>query len=171
MSQPSSVRKSPTTAPFITLHTAFSVQAELIQDNQWQVNFNLTLPSFQPHMAGVLSLVKLSATAAFSPPITFISSIGTISNYASLYSQARIPEIPFHDPKIAASAGYAESKWIAERLLEEAGRRGVRSNVLRVGQIAGPVEDGTREGGEWNGREWFPSVSLLLPLHFTLVMN
>ena len=37
----------------------------------------------------------------------------------------------------------------------------MNSNILRVGQIAGPVEDGTREGGEWNRNEWFPSVSLL----------
>ncbi|KAL5314376.1 hypothetical protein ACEPPN_018802 [Leptodophora sp. 'Broadleaf-Isolate-01'] len=130
----------------------------VIIHSQWQVNFNLALSSFLSHIAGVLNLTKFSANATFSPPITFISSIGTVSNYASLYDQPRIPEIPFHDPKIAADAGYAESKWIAERLLEEAGKRGVRSNIMRVGQIAGPVEDGTRETGEWNRSEWFPSL-------------
>lgn len=123
------------------------------------MNFNLALPSFRPHIAGVLNLTKFSASATFSPPITFISSIGTVTNYPSLYDEPRIPEVPFHDPKIAAEAGYSESKWIAERLLQEAGKRGVGSNILRVGQIAGPVENGTKERGEWNRNEWFPSVS------------
>ncbi|KAH7336688.1 hypothetical protein BKA65DRAFT_563960 [Rhexocercosporidium sp. MPI-PUGE-AT-0058] len=130
----------------------------VIIHSQWQVNFNLALPSFHPHIAGVLNLTKFSSIAHFSPPINFISSIGTVSNYASLYNEPRIPEIPYHDPKVAANAGYAESKWIAERLLEEAGKTGVRSNIMRVGQIAGPVEVGTRETGEWNRSEWFPSL-------------
>ncbi|KAG4438198.1 hypothetical protein IFR05_006322 [Cadophora sp. M221] len=130
----------------------------VIIHNQWQVNFNLALPSFRPHISGVLNLTRFSANATFSPPITFISSIGTVSNYVSLYDQPRIPEMPFHDPKIVGGAGYAESKWIAERLLEEAGKRGVRSNIMRVGQISGPVESGTRESDEWNKSEWFPSL-------------
>ncbi|KAH7403880.1 hypothetical protein BKA64DRAFT_462232 [Cadophora sp. MPI-SDFR-AT-0126] len=124
--------------------------------NQWNTNFNLAVPSFQSHIAGVLNLVKFSASATFAPPITFTSSIGTVAHYSSLYDKPRVPEIPFHDPKIAAEAGYSESKWIAERLLEEGGKRGVRSNILRVGQIAGPV--GTRDKGVWNKNEWFPSL-------------
>ncbi|PVH77569.1 acetyl-CoA synthetase-like protein [Cadophora sp. DSE1049] len=130
----------------------------IVIHNQWNVNFNLALPSFLPHIAGVFNLTKFSASATFSPPITFISSIGTVTNYSSLYNEPRIPELPFHDPKIAAEAGYSESKWIAERLLEEAGKRGLRSNILRVGQIAGPVEGGMREMGQWNKSEWFPSL-------------
>lgn len=64
------------------------------------------------------------------------------------------------DPSIPAVGGYAESKWVAERLLDEAGKQnGLVSAVLRVGQIAGPVEIGVK--GVWNKAEWLPSVRLL----------
>jgi thioester reductase-like protein len=59
--------------------------------------------------------------------------------------------------------GYSESKWITERLLDAAGKKSeVSSAVLRIGQIAGPVEAGVR--GIWNKVEWLPSVSLWFQL-------
>ena len=52
--------------------------------------------------------------------------------------------------------GYGESKYIAEQLLEKAGKHsGVSAAICRVGQLAGPV----MKGGVWNKQEWLPSVS------------
>ncbi|TFK16955.1 hypothetical protein FA15DRAFT_606008 [Coprinopsis marcescibilis] len=49
--------------------------------------------------------------------------------------------------------GYAESKWVAERLLSRASEAcGLSSLVVRVGQISGGHK------GAWNTNEWFPSV-------------
>ena len=49
--------------------------------------------------------------------------------------------------------GYAESKWVGERILEEARRAvGLRSTIVRVGQLCGA------QNGYWNEREWFPIV-------------
>ena len=53
--------------------------------------------------------------------------------------------------------GYAESKYVAERLLEIAGEKGgVSAAICRVGQLAGPV----KKGGMWSKQEWLPSVSV-----------
>lgn len=55
--------------------------------------------------------------------------------------------------------GYAESKYIAELLLEAGAEKcGVPAVICRVGQLAGPV---TKNAGIWNKQEWLPSVSLL----------
>jgi nucleoside-diphosphate-sugar epimerase len=63
--------------------------------------------------------------------------------------------------------GYSQSKWITERLLHAAGKKtGVSSAVLRIGQVAGPVDEGVR--GVWNKVEWLPSVGFLFDLHLPL---
>jgi thioester reductase-like protein len=55
--------------------------------------------------------------------------------------------------------GYSESKWVTEMLLKSAGElSGVSSAVLRVGQIAGPVNVAAGKYGMWNKQEWLPTV-------------
>lgn len=55
------------------------------------------------------------------------------------------------NPEIPVGPGYAESKWIAERILDAAAERtALRPVVVRLGQVCG-------EGnGTWNENEWFP---------------
>lgn len=57
------------------------------------------------------------------------------------------------NPEIPVGPGYAESKWIAERILDAAAERTeLRPVVVRLGQVCG-------EGnGTWNEKEWFPSL-------------
>jgi len=57
------------------------------------------------------------------------------------------------NPEVAVGQGYAESKWIAERILDAAAERtSLRPVVVRLGQVCG-------EGnGTWNEKEWFPSL-------------
>ena len=57
------------------------------------------------------------------------------------------------NPEVAVGQGYAESKWIVERILDAASERtSLRPVVVRLGQVCG-------EGnGTWNEKEWFPSV-------------
>lgn len=76
-----------------------------------------------------------------------------------------VPEISIDDPGVVECQGYSESKWIAERLLDAASKRGVSSAIFRVGQIAGPVE--RREWGMWNIQEWLPSVSYIYTKEFS----
>jgi Male sterility protein len=57
------------------------------------------------------------------------------------------------NPVVSVGHGYAESKWIAERILDAAAdRTPLRPVVVRLGQVCG-------EGnGTWNEKEWFPSL-------------
>ncbi|KAL8729173.1 MAG: hypothetical protein Q9166_004912 [cf. Caloplaca sp. 2 TL-2023] len=126
-------------------------------DNQWQVDFNLSLSSFTPQIAGVHNLITLSATSPVRPPITFTSSISTLGYWPTTHTHnEKVPEAPLHDYSIPTASGYGESKFVAERVLENAAQiSGVPSATVRVGQLAGPVE---KVGGMWNRKEWLPSL-------------
>ena len=137
-------------------YTTLSQTITYIIHNQWQVDFNLSARSFEPHIAGVSNLINFSATAKTIVPILFTSSVGVVANWPD---SSPVPETEIIDFKMAVM-GYGESKLIAERLLAEAGRLsgGVPSTICRLGQIAGPVSD--EEGrGEWNRKEWVHTVS------------
>ena len=125
-------------------------------DNQWQVDFNLNLESFEPHIAAVRDLIKLSNLSMKRPPILFTSSISTLDNWAKKNSGDKVPESAFYDFSVPAAMGYGESKYVAEQLLEKAGKiSGVSAAICRIGQLAGPVV----KSGVWNKQEWLPSVS------------
>ncbi|KAL8688472.1 MAG: hypothetical protein Q9218_005623, partial [Villophora microphyllina] len=105
-------------------------ETSLILHNQWQVDFNLALSSFTPHIAGTRNLINLSASSPLRPPIIFVSSISTISNWNAKHVGQKVPEEPIHDYSLPAAIGYAESKYIAERILEEAwSASGVSSTI------------------------------------------
>lgn len=50
--------------------------------------------------------------------------------------------------------GYGESKWVAENLLIQASKEtGLRTHVVRVGQLCGDSIVGA-----WNEKEWLPAM-------------
>lgn len=106
-----------------------------------------------------MNLIRLSSESHNSLPIFFTSSIGTLGNWASEHPGTAVPEVALEDPSISMAQGYSESKWITERLLDAArGLAGVSSAILRVGQIAGPVNVAEGMNGMWNRQEWLPTV-------------
>lgn len=122
----------------------------------WRVDFNLAIDSFQIHVNAIRKLIDLSAQSHFKASIFFVSSIGTVSNWQSTAGGGdSVPEEIFTDWNVAQSIGYAESKSVAERLLDTAAKEiGVPTIVCRVGQIAGP----TTAAGIWPKQEWLPSL-------------
>jgi thioester reductase-like protein len=149
----------------------------VVLDNQWPVNFNLALPSFEPHIAGSLNLIRLSSESYNNVPIFFTSSIGALRNWPLVHPGVPVPEVALDDPLIPTQQGYSESKWITERLLDAARERcGVSGAILRVGQIAGPVNVKHGKHGAWNKQEWLPTVIIpLFPfaehLQFTYILT
>ena len=123
--------------------------------NAWQVNFNLSLQSFQyPHIHGVRQFINFSSQSTYGAFIFFISTISTVMNYPASHL-GMMPESIIDNFSLAQGMGYAESKYVAERMLDEAARvSGVSSAVCRVGQVAGP----TKGKGVWRTEEWFPSL-------------
>ena len=121
--------------------------------NAWPVNFNVSLATFQPHLTGVVNLISLAASGDRSPSILFVSSISSVSSYTG--GAGPVPEQVIEDHTAPLSAGYGESKYVAERLLAYASSKlSIHTSVARVGQIAGPVHT----AGMWNKSEWLPSL-------------
>ncbi|RPD63492.1 acetyl-CoA synthetase-like protein [Lentinus tigrinus ALCF2SS1-6] len=126
---------------------------DTIIHNAWRVDFNLTLPSFEPLLAGVLNLLKLCQQTkqnGRAPHFAFISSISVFHGYSG---SGLAPEAPIDDPRWAAGAGYSEGKWVAEQLVASASNVGIDGTVVRVGQLSGD----TRIGG-WSPQEWVPAL-------------
>ena len=129
---------------------------DIIIHNAWKVDFNHTLESFEPvHIQGVRNLIDWSIHSSRNPHIIFLSSISSVGNWSRLYPDKPAPETALPDHKISQQMGYAESKHVAECILNVASEKsGVPTSILRVGQIAGPIST----PGVWNRDEWFPSL-------------
>ncbi|TKX20647.1 AMP-binding enzyme-like protein 1 [Elsinoe australis] len=133
--------------------------ATVFLHNAWAVDFNMSLESFEdPHIKGVWRAVEFSAGARYTPRIVFVSSIASVGNWygnVGKGSGKAVPEELLGDDEVALPQGYGESKHVAGKLLDAAAETsGVPATVVRVGQLAGPVEG----HGEWNRQEWLPSL-------------
>lgn len=121
--------------------------------NQWPVNFNWTLSSFEPYIRGVRNLINFSFSSTHKSFLLFISSVSAVGSWNR---HGNVPEEPIFDLSVASNMGYGQSKLISECLLDEAAAiSGVRSACCRVGIVAGPVE---KDLGMWNKHEYIPSI-------------
>ena len=127
--------------------------ATLVIHNAWPVNFNLSLSSFRPQLAGLVNLIEFTSIASTSPHMLFISSISSVLSYRNNSLQT-LEEVIFDDHAPGPN-GYSESKYVSERLLDHAARRlSINLSFARVGQVAGAVG----YAGLWNKAEWLPSL-------------
>ncbi|KAL3480023.1 L-aminoadipate-semialdehyde dehydrogenase [Aspergillus californicus] len=120
--------------------------------NQWPVNFNWTISSFEPFICGVRNLISFSQASTLNAFIMFISSISAVGSWNA---DRPVPEEPVHRFAAAAKTGYGQSKLLSECLLDKATKvSGVRSACCRVGIVAGPVD----HPGQWKPSEYIPSI-------------
>ncbi|KAL8670629.1 MAG: hypothetical protein Q9168_004840 [Polycauliona sp. 1 TL-2023] len=125
-------------------HELSSIRAEtdLIIHNAWKVDFNQPVSAFTDNLRSVQTLANLSASTPRRPHIVFISSVSSCAAWRPSTQQQQdtfIPESAIEDLNAALELGYAESKLIAEQLLDTAARKqDIPVTILRVGQIAGP---------------------------------
>lgn len=132
--------------------------ATVIVHNAWQVDFNLSLASYEHgHIKGVRNLIDLSATSTHRAKIFFISSIAGVMAWRKHHA-GPVPEEIIEDFTVPEPMGYAESKHISEQLLALASAEfKIPVSICRVGQVAGPVHGSQ---GMWNKQEWIPSLIL-----------
>ena len=118
----------------------------------WPVNFNLPLRTFEPHLAGLRNLIRLSMSVPGPEParLFFASSVSVAFNAPA---DRPVPEAPIDDFALADGMGYAQSKLVGEHMVLNAARAGARSYVLRIGQVVGDSS-----AGIWNDREAIPSM-------------
>ena len=130
----------------------FKAEVTLILHLAWPVNFSIHLQSFEPHLAGLRTLLALSLDVHGSEPahIYFASSISTAENTPP---PALIADAPVDNFSHAFEMGYAQSKLVGEHMVLNAARCGARSYVLRIGQIVGDLQSGF-----WNDNEYVPSM-------------
>ncbi|TLS23900.1 hypothetical protein PpBr36_08764 [Pyricularia pennisetigena] len=127
------------------------LEADRIVHNAWPVNFNMSVETFEPHVASARNFVDLALKAAKNVHVVFISSIGTADGWTGpeAFPERRVDDLTL------PSTGYGRSKLVSSLILDEArDRSGVSTAVVRVGQIAGP----RAEKGVWNRQEWLPSI-------------
>ncbi|KAJ7775603.1 male sterility protein-domain-containing protein [Mycena maculata] len=122
----------------------------LVVHNGWQVNFNVSLSTMEPLVAGTRQLIDFALASPHpSPPrLIFVSSAGV---FRKMNESNTALESPISDPRISVGLGYTESKWVTERVLEIAAQMSVLSPVIvRPGQLSGA------SNGAWNASDWFP---------------
>ncbi|KAF2999575.1 putative secondary metabolism biosynthetic enzyme [Neopestalotiopsis sp. 37M] len=140
------------------LYATLQEEVTTIVHMAWHVDFNLSLDSFRSQIGAVRRLIDLSAHSARNANVFFTSSVGAVSNWHAVNGQpgtAPIPEGVCEDWRTPQAIGYAQAKFVAERLLDQAAREaGIAATICRVGQIAGP----TTAAGVWPKKEWFPRL-------------
>ncbi|TFK20663.1 aminoadipate-semialdehyde dehydrogenase [Coprinopsis marcescibilis] len=106
-----------------------------------------------PNVLSTLELLKLAKTPSHPKQFVFVSSTSAIDTeqYVQLaerlsLSAGQSGDVPFHGiPEIDdlegarhdLKTGYGQSKWVSEKLLFEAGRRGLKGVVIRPGYVVG----------------------------------
>lgn len=121
-------------------------EATIIIHNAFPVNFLLSVEAFEPQIQSFVNLLDLGCKAKHDPRVLFISSV------AAAASKPEIPETYLSsDPD--NNQGYGHAKYICEKLLEQYVSSSRRGAVLRIGQVCGPLSEGT-----WNSKEWLPSL-------------
>ncbi|WBB79609.1 amino acid adenylation domain-containing protein [Micromonospora sp. WMMD882] len=106
------------------------------------VNF---LFDYRAHRAanvrGAAELLAL-ATQGRPKPLHHVSTLGVLDTEAARH---RLPLSETYDPAVAVPprSGYSRSKWVAERYLTAARRRGATVTLLRLGEVLPAADNGT----------------------------
>lgn len=132
-------------------------KVDAVVHSAWFVNHRYPVEDFEEHLTGVRNMLALSAQSPRHPRVMIISSVTSIGKWNA--SVDPMPEAVPEDASLAVGTGYAQSKYVAERMLAEATKKyggAVGATVLRFGQIAGPVSGGS--GGSFLKSDWFPTM-------------
>lgn len=127
----------------------------------WSVDFNLSLESYEAtHVAGTRRAIEFAAASSHDASIVFISSIASVGNWGSIaLDGSAVPETvsSLFDSALTLPQGYGESKHVAAQILAIASHRlGVKTAIVRAGQLAGPST--SAGGAAWNRHEWLPTL-------------
>lgn len=118
-------------------YRALAYQIDLIFHCGATVNF--VLPYSKLYSSNVLGTVEVIRLATHGPTCIPVHYISTISVQPSEMTQAiPIDEISLNHLK----SGYAQSKWVAEKLVAKANRLGLPVNIYRLGSIWGHSDTG-----------------------------
>ncbi|MCJ1434693.1 large subunit of alpha-aminoadipate reductase [Xylographa pallens] len=123
-----------------------ALEADVIVHNGAQVHW--VLPYEQLKASNVISTLDAMELCASAKPkaFTFVSSTSVLdTDYYVKMSEGETP-VPEEDSlegsRKGLGTGYGQSKWVSEYLVREAGRRGLRGNIVRPGYVTGDSTTG-----------------------------
>ncbi|KAF8649496.1 hypothetical protein AX16_005765 [Volvariella volvacea WC 439] len=120
----------------------------VIIHNAWRLDFNLSLPSYEPNIRGTRNLIDLALTGANNSSLRFMFTSSIASGQGWDKTKGPFPEESVEDASVAVGPGYGAAKYICERLL-------VKSSLqfcsLRIGQLTGAYPNGA-----WATTDWVP---------------
>lgn len=125
----------------------------LVIHNAWPVNFKVSSQSFRPQFERLVNLIDFVVTASMSPHPLLISSFSSVMFDRG--DSIRIPEQVIYAESTIGPNRYAESKYVAELLLDYAAQKlAITTSLARIGQVAGAAH----HAGLWPKTEWFPGL-------------
>ncbi|PVH77799.1 acetyl-CoA synthetase-like protein [Cadophora sp. DSE1049] len=131
-------------------------EVTIVLAGAWKMDFNLPAEEFEGDcIKNTMSLLRL-CHAGCPKTFAFTSSISTCMGAAPFSPNTpslTIPESPIgSDPSIALSTGYAQSKYIIERITQTASNLlSLPIKLLRVGQLSGHTQT-----SHWSTDEMWP---------------
>jgi len=98
------------------------------------VNYLYPYPALRPaNVGGTREILRLACSGG-GVPLHLISTIGVLPPRDAAAIEWRADRLPV-DPGPVPQDGYSQSKWVAERLAEEAWRRGLPVRIYRPGRL------------------------------------
>ena len=136
-------------------------EVEAIVHNGARVSFLEPYETLRPaNVDGTVEVLRLAAAERTVP----VHHVSTLAVFAATRSGGTVAE---DDPPAEPSAvenGYAQSKWVAERLVEAARARGIPATIYRPGRVTGSSRDGMGTTEDFFARMLKGSIQLgLLP--------
>ncbi|KAJ6449036.1 hypothetical protein C8R47DRAFT_1265595 [Mycena vitilis] len=110
--------------------------------NAWNLDFNKSLSSFEPHVKGTRNLIDLALQSPNEAGVRFLFTSSIASAQSWDQKLGPFPEDLQLDANVAVGNGYGESKYASERILA-ASRLDATS--FRIGQVCGSAN-------------WVPSI-------------
>ncbi|KAK5628286.1 hypothetical protein RRF57_004001 [Xylaria bambusicola] len=129
--------------------------------NAWPMDFNRTLASFGDQFKVLRNLLQLCLDASVMSSrrtrFVFHSSIAVVAKYGLITGDpGPVAETSIDDAKIPISMGYAQAKWVCERIIQnvaEAQHHNLDASIIRIGQIVGSTKRGA-----WSTTEHIPAI-------------
>ncbi len=103
----------------------------------WASNYTREV---QANVLSFIELLKLAITRKVKP-IHYSSSMGAYASLNKSFSNPILENEVFHEPG-SLFGGYCQSKWVCEKLVEQARMRNVPINLYRIGEVNGDSSTG-----------------------------
>lgn len=122
-------------------------ETELIVHNGAQVDFLRPYAQLaEPNVVGTAEVLAFAHRGG-AIPVQFVSTLA-VADTPGVLGGAIVGEGDRPAPGDAPLTGYAQSKWVAERLVLEAAARGLPVAVFRPDDLAGPTTDALPHAGD-----------------------